>query len=97
MNVGVCRIQIRLPENGTLKGKRQVVQSLASHLRSRFNISVAEVEDNEHHQLLTLGVSCVSNDSRHANQVLSQVVAYVERTRRDVELLDYSLEIIRGA
>ena len=96
MNVGVCKIQLRLPENGTLKGKRQVFRSVSSRVRHKFNVSIAEVESNDHHQLLTLGVSCVSNDSRHANEVLSHVVDYIQSLRLDAELLDYELEIIAG-
>ena len=62
----------------------------------RFNVSIAEVENNDQHQLLTLGVSCVSNDSRHANEILSHVVDYVHSLQGDAELLDYELEIITG-
>ena len=96
MNVGICRIQFRLPENGTLKGKRRVFRSISSRVHLRFNVSIAEVEDNDQHQLLTLGVSCVSNDSRHANEVLSHVVDYVHSLRGDAELVDYEMEIITG-
>ena len=96
MNIGVCKIKLRLPENGTLKGKRRVFRSVSSRVRQRFNVSIAEVEDNEHHQFLTLGVSCVSNDSRHANEILSHVVDYVHSLRGDAELLDYELEIVAG-
>ena len=96
MHVGICTIQLRLPENGSLKGKRSVVRSLTARVWSRFNVSIAEVEDNEKWQLLTLGVCCVSNDAQHANEMLSRVVDYVLGMRGDVELLDYSLEVIRG-
>ncbi|MDO8751802.1 MAG: DUF503 family protein, partial [Dehalococcoidia bacterium] len=39
MHVGVCQIQLRLPENGTLKDKRQVVRSVTSRTRQKFNVS----------------------------------------------------------
>ena len=42
------------------------------------------------------GISCVSNDSRHANQVLSNVVEYVQDIHGDAELLDYEVDIISG-
>ena len=38
----------------------------------------------------------MSNDSRHANEVLSHVVYYVETLRGDTELLDYETEIMAG-
>ncbi|MFH1141950.1 MAG: DUF503 domain-containing protein [Chloroflexota bacterium] len=97
MHVGVCQIQLRLPENGSLKDKRQVVRSVTSRTRQKFNVSIAEVGSNDHHQMLTLGVSCVSNDARHANEVLSYVVEYIQSLRLDAELVDYQLEIISGA
>ena len=96
MNIGACKIRFRLPGNGTLKGKRQVFRSISARVRNKFNVSIAEVDDNERWQLLTLGVSCVSNDSRHANEVLSRVVDYVQSLRGDAEMIDYELEIIAG-
>ena len=96
MHVGVCRVTLRLPGNQNLKGKRQVAQSIISRVRSKFNVAIAEVEDNQLWQRLTLGISCVSNNSRHANEVLSKVMQYIEETRNDVELLDYELEIVSG-
>ena len=93
MLIGLCRISLRLPENRSLKGKRQVVQSLIARVRNRFNVSIAEVENNDHWQLLTLGISCVSNDGSHATSVLSSVVHFIETARGDLELLDYETEV----
>ena len=97
MHIGICAIQLRIPENDTLKGKRRVLRSLVSRVHSRFNVSIAEVDDNDRRRLLTLGVTCVSNNPRHANEMLSRVVAYIEDIRGDAELLDYGLEIIQDA
>ena len=94
MHVGVCRLMIHVPDASSLKEKRQVSQSLTDRIKNRFNVAVAEVEDNDLHQRLTLGISCVSNDSAHANEIISKVVSFVEESRRDVELLDYEIEII---
>ena len=44
----------------------------------------------------TLGICCLSNDTKHANEILSNVVAFVEKSRDDLELLDYETEIISG-
>jgi len=96
MNVGVCRVTLRLPENHTLKGKRQVVHSLCARIRSKFNVSIAEVEDNHRWQLATLGITCISNDTRHVNQVISRVIAFIHEARGDLELVDYNIEILTG-
>ncbi|MBA7687874.1 hypothetical protein ES703_96348 [subsurface metagenome] len=94
MNVGVCKIRLRLPENLSLKGKRQVLKSITSRIENKFNVSVAEVDDHDLWQLATLGVGCVSNDKRYTNEVLSKVVDFVVNGRFEVEILDYEIEIM---
>ena len=96
MHRGVCRIMLHLPDAASLKDKRQVARSLSARIRNTFNVAVAEVEDQELWQRLTLAVCCVSTDSAHANEMVSKVVAFVEESRRDLELLDYQTEIISG-
>ncbi|MFC1914555.1 DUF503 domain-containing protein [Chloroflexota bacterium] len=94
MNVGVCRVTLRVPENSSLKGKRQVVKSIISHIRSKFNVSVAETYDQDLWQVATIGICCVSNDKRYTNQVLSKVMDFVVNGRFAVEILDYDIEIM---
>jgi len=94
MNIGVCKITLRLPENLSLKGKRQVMKSITSRVKNQFNVSVAEVDDHDLWQIATLGVSCVSNSKQHANQVLSKVVNFMANSRFEAELLAYEIEIL---
>jgi uncharacterized protein YlxP (DUF503 family) len=94
MNVGVCRVKLRFPENLTLKGKRQVLKSITARIRSKFNVSVAEVDDHELWQLATLGICCVSNNKRYTNEVLSRAVDLIVNGRFQVEILDYEIEIL---
>ena len=96
MIVGVCRVSLRLPENGSLKGKRQVVRSLTTRLRNKFNVAVAEVADNDRWQIATIGITCVSNDARHAQEMLDRVVSYIERSRLDAELIESEIEVARA-
>ena len=78
----------------SLKGKRQVVKSITSRVRNKFNVAVAEVDDNDVWQLATIGICCISNSNRHTNEVLSRVVDFIIGSRFDVEILDYGIEII---
>ena len=94
MNVGACGISLRLPENLSLKGKRRVLKSIITQVRSRFNVSVAEVDDNDLWQLATIGICCVSNNNRHTNEVLSKVVDFIGNGRFEVEMLNYEIEIL---
>lgn len=94
MNVGVARVNLRLPENGSLKGKRQVVKSITGRVRGRFDVVVAEVDDNDVWQLATVGICTISNDKRHTNEVLSKAVNFIINGGFDAEILDYDIEII---
>lgn len=87
MTVGVCRLRLRLQGSGSLKDKRQVVRSVLERVRQRYCVAAAEVDDQDEWQLATLGFSCVANSHRHADEVLDSVIAYIEETRLDVEII----------
>ena len=93
MHVGLCRIRLRLPENASLKGKRQVIKSITGRVENKFSVCIAEVDDNDTWQLATLGIACISNDKRHANEVLSRVVDFISDGNFDCEMLDYQIEM----
>ena len=96
MHVGICKLTLHIPGSSSLKEKRQVARSLSDRIRNRFNVAVAEVEDTDRRQRLTLGVCCVSNDRGHADAMLSQVLDFVEQSRLDLELVDVQSEIVSG-
>jgi uncharacterized protein YlxP (DUF503 family) len=96
MVVGICRVSLRLPENHSLKGKRQVVKSLVARIHNKFNVSAAEVGDLDAWQIATIAVACASNDERHADEVLASVVTFIRRERLDAEILDVETEVIHG-
>ena len=94
MHVGACIVRLRLPENASLKGKRQVRRSIVDRVKNKFDVAIAEVGDLDLWQMLTLGITCVSNDPAHANEMLSKVVDFIESGGFDAELLGYEIEII---
>jgi hypothetical protein len=94
MHVGVCTIDLRLPGNGSLKGKRRVIKSIVTRVTREFNVSVAEVEDQDLWQRAVLGVACVSSSAGYAHGQLERVVQWIEEQRLDVELLDYQIELL---
>jgi uncharacterized protein YlxP (DUF503 family) len=96
MHIGVMHITLRLPENHSLKGKRQVVKSVVARLHNQFNVSAAEVDELDVWQIAGIGVCCVSNSAAHADQMLASVIEFIERTRPDLELVDYETEVISG-
>ena len=94
MNVGVCKVSLRLAGNQSLKGKRRVLKSITSRVAGKFNATIAEVDNEDQWQLATIGICCVSNDRRHTNEVLSKVVDFIVNSHFDVEILDYEIEIL---
>jgi uncharacterized protein YlxP (DUF503 family) len=92
--VAVCNLTLRLPENGSLKGKRQVIKSIQQRLHNRFNVSVAEVKHNDAWQLAGIAICAVANNGAHAGEVVAKAVAYIEDLRLDVEIVEEETEVI---
>src|SRR5829696_2571684 len=79
MVLGVCRLELLLPDNHSLKGKRSVLQSLLGQVRRKFNVALAEVEDQDSWQVAGLGFVVVSADARHADRMMAEVIDFLER------------------
>ena len=62
----------------SLKDKRQVCRSLIDKARQRFNVSVVEVDTQDIHQTLTIGVAIVSGDTVHAQRSLDEIIRFME-------------------
>ena len=92
MHVGICILHLRLLEAYSLKDKRRTIKSIKDRVRNKFNVSIAEIDALDKWQWATLGVACVSNDTRFTNSLLSKVVDFVDEARL-VELVDYEIEI----
>jgi uncharacterized protein YlxP (DUF503 family) len=95
MVIGACRVELELAENYSLKGKRQIVRSVTTRLRTQFNLAVAEVDENEIWNRAVLGIACVSNDGQHAREMLDKAVRFIERARLDAEVTDSYVELFR--
>ena len=91
MVVGVCRLQLILPENDSLKGKRGVVRSICAQVRRTFNVAIAEVGDLDAWQVAGLGFAVVSNDGRHVDRMVAEIVDFIER-RAEAQLGSYEVE-----
>ncbi len=92
MFIGVCTIELHVPDSGSLKTKRQSLRSLKDRIRSKFNVSVAEIADNDLWQKASLAVAAVSNDKAHLNQTMDHVLNLV-RAVPELSLLDFQIEI----
>lgn len=91
--VAVGTVELHLPEVGSLKEKRHVLKGLKEKVRHRFEVSVAEVDHQDSWQRAMLAVACVSQDSRHANEVVSKALNFIE-SAVDGHVIDIEIEIL---
>ena len=93
MIIGACTIKLIIYESNSLKDKRHVIKSIIGKIQSRFNVSIAEIDLNDSWQSSIIGFACVTNDTTHANQIINNVLKFVDGDSR-VEIIDYNIEIL---
>ena len=93
MFVAIVQLDLLIPGSDSLKSKRFVLQSIKTRLRNKFNVSVAEVSDNEKWQKTTLGLSLVANERKFLDQAVNQIYNFIN-SEDQVELLDHQVEIV---
>jgi uncharacterized protein len=91
--VGVLRLTFHVPHARSLKDKRRVILKFRDRIRSRFDVSVAEVAAQDKLQRAVFGVSVVSSDAAVCDSVLEQV-AHVAETQEDAVLTDRETEVV---
>src|SRR5512140_2560760 len=93
MFVGVLRLTFHIPHARSLKDKRQVVRKFRDRVRARFDVSIAEVAEQDKHQLAVFGVAVISGDGAVCESVLEQVARAAE-TQEDAVLTARATEMI---
>jgi len=95
MVIGLCRITLALHDNHSLKGKRQVLKSIIGKVKNSFNVSIAEVGENDIWQRAVLGVAAVGNDRHFINSKMDKVTNLIEGLNtaevisRDLEIMNF--------
>ncbi|SHM71280.1 hypothetical protein SAMN05660826_01738 [Caldanaerovirga acetigignens] len=93
MVVGIMTVEIFLGDAFSLKEKRQVVKSVIERLKTRFNVSVAEVGKQNDLQWAVIGMACVSNSTEHVESQMDHILNFmngdgrfsVEEIEREVQ------------
>ncbi len=93
MIVGACTLKLIIYESNSLKDKRHIIKSIIGKIQSRFNVSIAEVDLNDSWQTSIIGFACVTNDTHHADQIITNVLKFIDGDGR-VEITDYNIEIM---
>ena len=96
MYVGVTKIRLRIPTSHNLKAKRRVLNSICTRIRSKYNVAIAEVGDNDVWQMAVVGITCVSNTRRQADIVMATAIGYIEYNREDIEIVSCEQETLSG-
>ncbi|WP_434296410.1 DUF503 domain-containing protein [Clostridium sporogenes] len=78
MIIGTAKIHLYANWVHSLKEKRMIVKSIVSKTKNKFNVSIAEVEMQDIHQSIVIGISCVSNSTKQADSIIQNVVNYIE-------------------
>lgn len=94
MFIGTLAIHLRLETCHSLKEKRSIVKSIIARLRNEFNISVAEVAEQDHWQTAVIGVAGVSGNKQYVQQQLHAVIDWVYDNRPDVEIIQTDIEVL---
>lgn len=94
MIIGTCLIELHIEGNDSLKGKRGILKPLLARLHKEFNISVAEVDQQDSWQEAAVGLACVANEPAHVEQVLQNAVKWIEDNRPDLQVVDWQIEIL---
>jgi hypothetical protein len=94
MIVGLCTISLALPAVHSLKEKRGMVKPLIAHLRKEFNVSVAEVEEQDRWQASGIAIAVVGSDGANLHGTLEGIVRWIERTQPHLYVANWDIEIL---
>ena len=93
MLVGLFTVELFIPDSGSLKGKRHVIKSIKDRIRHKFNVSVAEIGDQDLWQKSVFGIACVGTEKKFINGVLDKIIDLISE-EHSVELLKHNIEFV---
>jgi len=94
MVVGICRLDLLIIENNSLKGKRRILKRIIERIKNKFNVSIAEVGNHDLWQSSQIGFCMVGNDKRFINSALDKIIYFIEEiniaeiTKSDIEIIN---------
>ncbi len=92
MQIAAMTFRLHAPWVHSLKEKRMIVQSLITRLQSRLHVSAAEIEEQNTHQIIVIGVAAVVPHQAMADRVMETVSRFVEENC-DAEILEETAEV----
>ena len=92
MRVIVMKIDLRADWCHSLKEKRMVVKSVVGKLQNKFNISVCEIDNQDIHNLITIGIVGIGIDSKVCDSIIDNIINYIEDIT-DAEIINIEQEV----
>ena len=92
MMIAAMSFRIPAPWTHSLKEKRMVVKSLVSQLQNRFHVSVAEIDEQDTHQIIVIGVVAIVPHNAIADSLMEEISQFVENAS-EAEVLEETREI----
>ncbi len=92
MIVATIIVKLYAPWVHSLKEKRMTVKSIAAKVQNKFNVSIAEVDEQDVHQTIVLGIACVAGDMSQSDSILDNVLNFIE-SNTEAEIIDVQHEI----
>lgn len=99
MFVCVSRVPLDIPAAGSLKAKRQVLRRVTDRVKAKFNVAVAEVEDNDVLNRAVVAMSVVGNERAHVNEMMDKIFQYIDDmylapvSSRELEILSFGEDL----
>lgn len=91
--IGICSLKVIMYEAQSLKAKRQILKSLIERIKSRFNVSIAEIGNQDKWQIGEIGFCCVTNSRKHADEMIHHVINFIEKDGR-LDITECEVEIL---
>jgi uncharacterized protein YlxP (DUF503 family) len=92
MIIGTVTIKLYAPWVHSLKEKRMVVKSITAKVQNKFNVSIAEVAEQDTHQTIVIGNACVAGTVALADSIIDKVVDFIE-SNTEAEIMEIQGEI----
>ena len=92
MNIAAMTFRLRAPWVHSLKEKRMIVKSLTAQLQNKFHVSAAEIDEQDTHQIIVIGVAAIVPHSAMADSLMEEISLFVEENC-EAEILEEIREI----
>ena len=92
MKIAAITFRLHAPYVHSLKEKRMIVKSLVARLQNKFHVSAAEIDEQDTHQIIVIGVAAIVPHNAMADSLMDEISLFVEENC-EAEILDEQREI----